>query len=202
MTQALAQFHQPPLRMLRPDLVGAWMTGFHDQRLAQALLGDKRLEPRVMADICAALGVDGQETVIPKRHQPVIAALMTHGPLDLATLIGCIWHRATVLDWITWNAVAEHLPGVDVPVLRRVLRSVPGQVAQDAGGPTAVALSLSKPEIDRIGKTCLAAWQASLAPEVAGRVALFLAPGAHPDPDPKRVTLVRSVAQALAEDAS
>jgi hypothetical protein len=177
--KGLGQFVAPGLEDLRPELLSIWKEGFSDVKLADQIASNPRLTPRIAANICELVGQPAQLDTIPDVYHPMICAIMTIGETKLADYAGCLWHRSTVLDWITWNSFELNLPNLDFNTVRRCFRMVPAELGVESGAPRKSSPKLSQAALQQSGRNCIHAWLLQASPEIRERFTLFLAPSQH-----------------------
>ena len=199
---ALAAFAGPTLGAVRPDLRAAWGASLGDEALGAAVLGNPRLSERVAADILrsAGLGAEGPgPDDLDGADAACLGRLLAHGPLRLAWLAGCAWHRATVLDWLTWRATGERLPDLTRAEILLAAGAAAG-LAPETDMPAASDPDLAASEVLTDGFLCLAAWRASLDAPLRERLRVFSA-ARLPAPDGARgrAAVLRAVVAAQAE---
>lgn len=194
---AVAQFAEPVLASLRPELIDTWKSSFTDQALADALLANPRLSSRIVTEICASVGQTAEAEPPSSGFRETIGAILVHGEIEFARLLGCVWFRQSILEWVTWNTLSEHLPEVELSAARRALMAVTADAVREAGAPMDVAEDLSDPMVLKQGLICLSAWRQSLPTALGQRLTLFLKvkPAIT---DPRRAELVTMLAHNLA----
>ncbi len=199
--QAVSRFAEPPLGALRDALVSDWAAGFGDAGLSRAILDDNRLEARIVSEICSDVGLHRVTEAPAAAHRAVIAALAVHGAEGFAQLVGCALHRLTVMEWVTWNSLEAHLPGVALAQARMALTAVTVEQSLAAGGVQCVEPDLTADRLLANGTLCLGAWRASLPPTVAQRLSLFYADWPLDGPQAGAV-IVTAVADRLMEQST
>lgn len=197
--EGITKFLRPELEDLRADIVYRWKASFGDAALSDAIFENPRLQPRLIAAICASQSQPRERMVPVREDAAVVAALITHGSQTLAEMVGCLCHRAQVMDWITWNQFSDRLPDVDLPLLRHCLRRV-RQAPAGARGDTPRRQPVPNyAQILQLGKQGLAGWRREAAPELVKRMNMFVT---LPPPArfTKEVEVLRQVAPVLLEE--
>ncbi len=177
--EGLAQFTAPGLEDLRPELLSIWKEGFSDVKLADQIASNPRLTPRIAANICELVGQPARLETVPDAYHSMISAIMVIGETKLADYAGCLWHRATVLEWITWNSFEMNLPNLDFSTVRRCFRMVPAELAIESGAPRKPNTKLSQAALQQSGRNCIHAWMLQTPQDIRERFNLFLAPSQY-----------------------
>ncbi|MEM6479486.1 MAG: hypothetical protein AAF647_10620, partial [Pseudomonadota bacterium] len=170
--------------------------GFGDAALGLAILENRRLEERVLEQIVNSESALDAKQIEGTQDAVVIELLMARSVAELELLMGMVWHKPTVLDWLTWGRLGLMLPGVDGVIARIAVSAVDAKARADAGAPNEALADLPPSHLREDGALLLASWMASLSPELAARLQLFAAiePG---HPDDRFARLVQISAQAL-----
>ncbi|MEM8978515.1 MAG: hypothetical protein AAGD04_03465 [Pseudomonadota bacterium] len=197
---ALASFNAPKISAFRDDYQRRWVAGFKDASLAEEILENPRLHTRAGAEICAGLGVGYQFNLPFDKNGRIVSVMMAMGLPLFRDLLGCLWHRKTVLDWITWNQIEEKCPHISFEDLKTCLRNVPASVNERIGAPSEVEPNLDADDLHLSGAACLAAWAAHAPSDVGERLSLFI--DLPDDPDHPGAALVPAFAAVFLEEGS
>ncbi|MEM6941347.1 MAG: hypothetical protein AAF943_17955 [Pseudomonadota bacterium] len=173
LTEALDRFRSPSPDTIRASVLTQWLNSWPDPLLAEEMMSNERVATRMFEKMCDDLGAPSKVGTLSAESEKVIGCLMTFDAPAFALRVGAAFHRATVLNWLTWNTLGQHVPALDIADLRPLLSQVSAQLSQSAGAPATAQQDLSAAQIEEDGQSCIGAWITGQPPAIFGRLSLF-----------------------------
>jgi len=179
---ALEDFFAPSFGQLREARLQDWASGFGSDDLGDEILANPRFEDRILAQLVPHLT---PEDISGTQDEAALSLVLSSQRARFELMLGMAWCHATVLEWVTWNMLAEKIPDATLADARAAITAVPAGVRDTAGAKRRPDPHLTQATIRKAGKNLLNIWASSLTAPVLDRLMLFVA--VTPAKDPGRI---------------
>lgn len=198
----LQRFVAPGLEDLHPIIRDVWRRDFGGLDIAREIEGNARLAPRILGQLLGRLHQPLVVEALPAEDAPLIDWIMREGTARPALMLGCVWHRPTLLAWLTWGDGPDWVQQLNIDHLRLAFESISTDLRASAKAPKAPVDGLDHARVLSAGQDILGAWRHSLDVTLDRRLMMLLGKDANlskPSENAPLAQILRRVAQALQE---